>query len=188
MNTKAMNKTDINPTSDEYRASNISLSDSESKAFNRSICTSCSPDIYIKNLEISDIKLLEQIARAEAANFSHPLSELSLTHMLDSKAYGIAALLNTGGKVLSYTVYSVSLDEVQILSVCSPVKGQGYAYRMLNALIPQLKTAGIRKICLEVRISNIAARALYEKLGFITDGYRKNLYDNPTEDGCIMHI
>ena len=38
---------------------------------------------------------------------------------------------------------------------------------------------------LEVRRSNTAARALYEKLGFSLVGERRNYYKNPTEDACL---
>lgn len=144
--------------------------------------------LYIKKLGTSDITLTEQIAKAEKSNFSRPLTADALAQMLSSSPYGITALLSGDGQVLSYAVYLVSLDEAQILSVCSAVKSQGYAYRLLSALIPQLKASGICSIYLEVRQSNAAARALYEKLGFVTDGYRRNLYEDPTEDGCIMHI
>ena len=37
----------------------------------------------------------------------------------------------------------------------------------------------------EVRKSNLAARALYEKLGFSLIGERKNYYKDPTEDACL---
>jgi len=39
---------------------------------------------------------------------------------------------------------------------------------------------------LEVRLSNSAARALYEKYGFIKKGVRKGYYTNDREDAVIM--
>ena len=39
---------------------------------------------------------------------------------------------------------------------------------------------------LEVRQSNAPARALYEKLGYIQAGLRRNYYENPREDAVIM--
>jgi [ribosomal protein S18]-alanine N-acetyltransferase len=39
---------------------------------------------------------------------------------------------------------------------------------------------------LEVRASNIGAKALYNKLGFRELGYRFNYYDNPKETAIVM--
>ena len=39
---------------------------------------------------------------------------------------------------------------------------------------------------LEVRESNTDARKLYENYGFIQEAVRKNYYENPVENACIM--
>ena len=44
----------------------------------------------------------------------------------------------------------------------------------------------LRFVSLEVRVSNSAAVSLYQKLGFITEGRRKDFYRNPREDALIM--
>ena len=41
---------------------------------------------------------------------------------------------------------------------------------------------------LEVRRSNLAARALYEKLGLSLTGERKKYYKDPTEDECLYTL
>ena len=41
-------------------------------------------------------------------------------------------------------------------------------------------------IFLEVRASNNAAQALYQKNGFNAIGHRKNYYHDPVEDAIIM--
>ena len=48
------------------------------------------------------------------------------------------------------------------------------------------RTQGISKILLDVRSGNVAARALYEKSGFIEDGIRQYFYENPREDAVLM--
>ena len=45
---------------------------------------------------------------------------------------------------------------------------------------------GIVAFTLEVRESNHAAIALYEKFNFINAGVRKNYYEKPTENAVIM--
>jgi ribosomal-protein-alanine N-acetyltransferase len=41
---------------------------------------------------------------------------------------------------------------------------------------------------LEVRESNAAARALYERLGFVEISRRKDYYDNPAETAIVMRM
>ena len=62
----------------------------------------------------------------------------------------------------------------------------GYATELLKHILSEKKNEGIEKVSLEVRISNEAARSLYEKLGFTAVGTRKKLYDKPVEDGLEM--
>jgi len=41
-------------------------------------------------------------------------------------------------------------------------------------------------VLLEVRESNLAARKLYEKLGFSEEGRRSNYYHEPREDAMLL--
>jgi len=41
---------------------------------------------------------------------------------------------------------------------------------------------------LEVRVSGRAARRLYEKLGFVESGRRRNYYTGPAEDAIVMSL
>ena len=77
----------------------------------------------------------------------------------------------------------------------SLIPPEGEIYRV--ASLPTMRRRGIgdalcarflseaQEAYLEVRKSNLAARALYEKLGFSLIGERKNYYKDPTEDACL---
>ena len=56
----------------------------------------------------------------------------------------------------------------------------------IAALEEQLRQRGSKALTLEVRDSNVPAIALYEKLGFLQVGCRKNYYHNPREDALIL--
>ncbi len=47
---------------------------------------------------------------------------------------------------------------------------------------------GAREFTLEVRVSNKAARALYERCGFVSEGRRPGYYSDPKEDAEIYWI
>lgn len=57
---------------------------------------------------------------------------------------------------------------------------------LLRALFAFCGEHGLTRLMLEVRESNLPARRLYESLGFVTLGERKNFYQNPPETGVIM--
>lgn len=50
----------------------------------------------------------------------------------------------------------------------------------------QLLQGGVKTLCLEVRVSNASAIALYQKLGFTEVGRRPRYYFHPTEDALIF--
>ena len=52
--------------------------------------------------------------------------------------------------------------------------------------VEELKKLDSHCLTLEVRASNEPAKQLYEKLGFLQVGCRKNYYRNPREDALIL--
>lgn len=57
---------------------------------------------------------------------------------------------------------------------------------MLAELMRLGRERGVLRYTLEVRTGNAAAVHLYEKLGFVSAGIRKNFYERPREDALIM--
>lgn len=76
--------------------------------------------------------------------------------------------------------------ELQNIVVSQKNKRQGIGERLLKEALRFSAERGAEVLYLEVRDSNNAARALYEKLGFHTVGRRKEYYKTPTEDAVLM--
>ena len=55
----------------------------------------------------------------------------------------------------------------------------------MEALLEQGAEMGITAFTLEVRNGNEPAIRLYESLGFVQEGLRRNFYENPKEDARI---
>jgi ribosomal-protein-alanine N-acetyltransferase len=53
-------------------------------------------------------------------------------------------------------------------------------------LITEAVARGAETISLEVRVSNLAAQAMYEKFGFVVTGTRKGYYIETKEDAFVM--
>ena len=79
-------------------------------------------------------------------------------------------------------------DEAQItnVAVTPEYRGQKVGAGLMENLIKKKKKRGATRITLEVRPSNTAALALYEKFGFKDYGRRPHYYLDNGEDAVIM--
>ena len=130
---------------------------------------------------------IEQIAALEKNCFSTPWTENMLTDALfDPQASFIVAEDGEGG-VLGYAGLHAVLDEGYIdnVAVEEAARRHGVASALLDVFC-RSGQANLAFLTLEVRASNAAAIALYQKHGFAQVGLRKNYYTNPREDAIIM--
>ncbi|MBN1485487.1 MAG: ribosomal protein S18-alanine N-acetyltransferase [Chloroflexia bacterium] len=91
------------------------------------------------------------------------------------------------GPLLGYAGLQVLLDEghVMNLAVHPGYRRRGIGELLLLHLFKEAKKRGAERLTLEVRVSNLAAQALYEKYGFQESGRRKRYYGDG-EDALIM--
>ena len=80
------------------------------------------------------------------------------------------------------------LGEGNIVSVAvgEKYRRRGIAKEMMEDLISRGLQKNVNVFFLEVRQSNEAAKHLYEISGFRNIGVRKNFYEKPCEDACVM--
>jgi ribosomal-protein-alanine N-acetyltransferase len=95
--------------------------------------------------------------------------------------------------VVGYGVMSVVVDESHILNLCihPDWQGKGLGRKLILRLLKIARQHGAETAFLEVRESNRAALALYEKLGFVQIGRRRNYYPAPAdsrEDALVMSL
>ena len=130
-----------------------------------------------------------QVAALETICFHDPWSEKSVASELTNPlSLWLVAL--DGDRVAGYVGSQSVLGESDMMNVAvhPDYRRQGVAERLCLALVEALKEKGNHCLTLEVRASNDPAKALYEKLGFIQVGLRKNYYRNPREDACILRL
>jgi [ribosomal protein S18]-alanine N-acetyltransferase len=75
---------------------------------------------------------------------------------------------------------------IENLVVTSDFRRRGWGSKVLQSLIDAAHRKGVTAFFLEVRESNLAARALYNKVGFVETGRRKQYYREPEEDGILF--
>ena len=130
---------------------------------------------------------VSQVAELERICFADPWSEKSVASELDNKwALWLVAL--DGDTVVGYIGSQTAVDETDVMNVAvhPDHRRQGIAEALIEKLVLELKERGSHALMLEVRASNAPAISLYEKLGFLQVGLRKNYYRNPKEDALIL--
>ena len=75
--------------------------------------------------------------------------------------------------------------ELENIVVDTVAQGRGLGAKLLKELLDHATNRGAHGVFLEVRSSNSAARALYEKCGFQVSGKRPGYYHNPAEDAIL---
>ncbi len=129
----------------------------------------------------------ERVAAIEAVSFSVPWSLRAFTETVEKHNFRYY-VAEEKGEILGYCGFLYVLDEAEIPNVCvkSSARRLGIGRQMMSVLMEEAKKLGISVLYLEVRESNMAARKLYESLGFVENGIRKNFYEQPTEHAILM--
>ena len=92
------------------------------------------------------------------------------------------------GKAVAFCSF-IATEDAELLFVCThPLyRRQGIANKLLyEAIVALPKT--VNSIVLEVRSQNEPAIKMYEKMGFVTLGKRRNFYSFPEDDAIVMEL
>ncbi|MGH7592490.1 MAG: ribosomal protein S18-alanine N-acetyltransferase [Gemmatimonadales bacterium] len=130
---------------------------------------------------------LPGLAALEREAFSDPWTVAQLrTAMAWTGA--IALIADDGVGVVGYVLGRVIVDEGEILSLATIARRrrQGFGRRLLGAMLEAMRERGAHAVWLEVRMSNAAARAMYQSAGFATAGIRPGYYNRPDEDALVL--
>ena len=128
-----------------------------------------------------------QVAALEKICFSMPWSEASVRSEL-TNPLSVWLVAVEDGCVVGYIGSQSVMGEADMMNVAvQPAqRRKGIAEKLVAALVTALARKDVHCLTLEVRASNVPAKALYEKLGFFCAGRRPNYYRNPREDALIL--
>jgi [ribosomal protein S18]-alanine N-acetyltransferase len=129
---------------------------------------------------------LPQVIAIERRAFPTPWS-LAMFVLELSKPSGICLAARREGRLTGYLVCSRydTVWHIMNVAVDPDARRTGVATGLLRALLERVDNPGAR-YTLEVRESNLAAIALYERFGFRTAGMRRRYYQDNGEDALIM--
>lgn len=141
-------------------------------------------DVHVRALRQGD---LDAVAALERAIYSNPWRREHFEQLLEmERAAGWVA--EVAGALAGFAVACAIADEAELenIAVAESARGRGIARRLLDEVEAFAVRRGARRLYLDVREGNVAARALYETRGYGVVGRRRGYYTEPREDALTM--
>ena len=131
---------------------------------------------------------VDGIAALEQVCFASPWSRESIYHDLAENPLAVYMAAECGGEIVGYVGIWLVAEEGYInnVAVSPSYRRRHVGSALIEAMLAITGQAGIQRHTLEVRVSNQAAKGLYEKFGFREAGLRKGYYEDNGEDAVIM--
>jgi ribosomal-protein-alanine N-acetyltransferase len=143
------------------------------------------PVLVIRPMTAADLPAVQLIERA---SFTTPWPAQAYRQELEANrlAHYVVALL--GERIVGYGGIWLMVDEAHVttFAIHPAYRRRRIGERLLIALLDLAVDRHAREATLEVRLSNLAARRLYEKYGFRPVGIRPRYYSDNQEDALIM--
>jgi ribosomal-protein-alanine N-acetyltransferase len=141
--------------------------------------------ILIEAMSLDDLPSVQAI---EQASFTTPWPPHAYRSELESNRLATYLVARAEGAIVAYAGIWMMVDEAHIttFAVHPRWRRQRIGELLLLALLDIAKERRAREATLEVRLSNLAARRLYEKYGFRPVGIRPRYYSDDNEDALIM--
>ncbi len=139
----------------------------------------------IEAMRLGDLDAVQAIERA---SFTTPWPAHAYRSELETNRLAHYLVARVGDEVTAYAGMWLMVDEAHIttFAVAPRWRRRRIGERLLLALLDLARDRHAREATLEVRLSNLAARRLYEKYGFRPVGLRPRYYSDDNEDALIM--
>jgi ribosomal-protein-alanine N-acetyltransferase len=144
---------------------------------------------FVSPMEPDDVELIMPLERQA---FADPWTRRMYLSDLAENPLATYRVIRAGGNdglppILGWGGFWLLVDEAHVATVAShpQYRGCGLGQWLMVALIDKAQERGARVATLEVRVSNLPAQKLYDKLGFDVVGMRRKYYRDG-EDGLIM--
>lgn len=131
---------------------------------------------------------LDRVMEIERDSYPTPWSRWSFQRELADRRISLSIVAKLRGRVVGYAVAWFVAKEVHVgnIAVHRKHRRRGIAQKLFQSLIEEALSRKCVMATLEVRQSNRAAIALYEKLGFKQVAIRKGFYLDTREDALVM--
>ncbi len=124
----------------------------------------------------------------ESASFPTPWPPYAFRQELETNRMAHYLVVRAGARVVAYAGVWLMVDEAHVttFAVLPAYRRRGIGGLLLAELMALSARIGALVVTLEVRLSNAAARDLYQRFGFRPVGVRPRYYTDNGEDALIM--
>lgn len=139
----------------------------------------------IRAMTLEDIPTIITI---EEVSFSTPWKVESFESEIRDNNLSRYYCLETNDNIIGYMGLWIVMGEAHItnIAIWPGCRGQGWGEYLMRTVMNKMVSSGVRRLTLEVRITNETAQNLYSKIGFRAAGVRKKYYSDNQEDALIM--
>lgn len=130
---------------------------------------------------------IEVVAALEALIFPDPWPRAAFVDQLKDDNWG-ALVAESDGQIIGYACYLLVHNESHLINIGieQAWRRKSVARRLLEHILRIIAERGCEILLLEVRPSNVEARAFYANHGFRELYRRPNYYRRPVEDALVM--
>lgn len=141
--------------------------------------------VRIRAMRVEDLPAVHEIERA---SFTTPWPANAYRQEIETNRLAAYLVAEAEGAVVGYAGLWLVIDEAHVttFAVAPARRREGIGEQLLATLLDIAQARQAREATLEVRLSNLAARRLYEKYGFRPVGIRPRYYSDDNEDALIM--
>ena len=141
--------------------------------------------ITVRPMVMTDV---DGVMAVEHDSFLTPWSRSAFEEELAQNRLARYIVAVENGEIVGYAGTWLVINEAHVTNVA--VSGQrrreGIGRLLMQKLMELARDNDMESMTLEVRVSNSAARHLYQPLGFVEAGIRKNYYSETKEDALIL--
>lgn len=131
---------------------------------------------------------LDAVMAIENVIYTHPWTRGNFSDAL--KAGNYCWIVALQGVIVGYAVVTVGAGEAHLLnlSIAAAWQRRGLGRNMLAYVFEFIKEISVTTLFLEVRVSNVVARAMYAQAGFREIGARRGYYPahGGREDAIVL--
>jgi ribosomal-protein-alanine N-acetyltransferase len=133
---------------------------------------------------------LDQVMLLELTCFSVPWTRESFKKELTENKLAHYIVIEEENQIVGYGGVWYIVDEGHITNVAihPDHRKKGLGKQLVDAMKDMAIQNEIILMTLEVRVSNVAAITLYERMGFLEAGIRPKYYTDNQEDALIMWV
>ena len=145
----------------------------------------CDPSV--RDMVVAD---LGAVLTIDQEVYSRPWSPSFLRQQLASPGNRVNRVAEVDGRVVGHAGLMMVADQghVTTLAVHPDVQGSGIGTCLMADLCRAAVERQLVTMTLEVRVSNLRARELYRRFGFIPAGAQSGYYSDTGEDALFMQV